>query len=197
MESDNQRSLTQMSSAQHFSNTKIFSGLIYREFTLRATYRYIDFLPKLVHRYNHEMVHSKIKMTPIEATKKKHEKMLLETVYKIDRPRTLPKFKMNQAVRLAVPQNVFSKSYWNTFSPQIYYIHAINSKWPNVYKVRDHEGKVLPESWYQEQLTAVKRDDIYLVESVLQKKNKKILVKWWGYPKPTWEDEGNFVSDVE
>jgi hypothetical protein len=37
-------------------------------------------------------------------------------------------------------------------------------------------------------------EEEYEVERIIQKKGRRYLVKWLGYPQPTWEDEGNLTN---
>ena len=53
---------------------------MWKYFTDNNTYRYIDILPDLVKDYNNT-VHTSIKMTPTEASKKKNELTVWRNLY--------------------------------------------------------------------------------------------------------------------
>ena len=58
-------------------------------------------LPKLVEEYNHTK-HSSIKMTPIEASKKKNEILVYFNLYgNMQVAKKKPKFKINDRVRIS------------------------------------------------------------------------------------------------
>lgn len=125
---------------------------IYQEFTLKSTLRFLDFLPKLVHTYNYKTVHRTTKKTPFEASQRKEERHLLNSVYNVDRPRVKPKFKINQPVRISRYKNIFGKSYTHNFSPEIFFVHLINHKFPNHYILRDGKGEIIKGGFYEVRL---------------------------------------------
>ena len=55
---------------------------MYKYFTVNNTYKYFDVLPDLINEYNNNK-HSKIKMTPTEASMKYNEKVIQNDVYSI------------------------------------------------------------------------------------------------------------------
>ena len=74
---------------------------MWKKFTELNTTQYLDMLPKLVEEYNNTK-HSSIKMTPIEASKKKNEGLVYYNLYgdmKVAKKK--PKFKVNDKVRIS------------------------------------------------------------------------------------------------
>ena len=58
---------------------------------------------------------------------------------------------------------------------------------PITYRLKDYNGEVLEGSFYRQEIQPViKDDDVYLVESVIRKRQRNCemwcLVKWKGYP---------------
>ena len=53
---------------------------MWKQFTVQGNTMYLDMLPKLVKQYNNTK-HSSIKMTPIEASKKKNEGIVYFNLY--------------------------------------------------------------------------------------------------------------------
>lgn len=51
--------------------------------------------------------------------------------------------------------------------------------------------------FYELEIAPVRFKDVYLVERIVKRdpKNKRVKIKWAGYPSPTWEPEENFVDD--
>ena len=67
---------------------------------------------------------------------------------------------------------------------------------PNVYELDDHEGEPIIGKFYEEELSAVNKNDMYRIEKILRKKNGMALVKWLGYDSRSWlpiED----IKDIE
>lgn len=157
----------------------ILKNKIYRQMALRGSPRYIDILDKIVQKMNNSK-HSRMKLSPNEINRM-NEKFIYDKFYNRVRPIVKPKYKVGQYVRIAYGNEPFEKSYYAQFSPQIYKIAKINYKYPNVYKLTDIDGKLLPQSFYQEQLNPTKYHDIYLIREILKEKNGKLLVAWMGY----------------
>lgn len=76
---------------------------------------------------------------------------------------------------------MFRKGYEPSFSTAVYTIHAIRNTSPVQYILKDFENKILPKGFYRAELTKVLNKDIYLIEKILKKKNKKMLVKFLGF----------------
>ena len=58
-----------------------------------------------------------------------------------------------------------------------------------MYEVRDLRGVEIAQRFYNHQLAKIEpNDSMFKVEKVLERKGKKLLVKWLGYPKEfnTW-----------
>ena len=47
-----------------------------------------------------------------------------------------------------------------------------------LYEMTSLSGEEIIGTFYQEELTKVRNQDEYLIEKVLQKKGKQILIKW-------------------
>ena len=74
---------------------------MWKQFTAKNTTQYLDMLPKLVEEYNHTK-HSSIKMTPIEASKKKNEDLVYYNLYgDMQVVKKKPKFKVGDKVRIS------------------------------------------------------------------------------------------------
>ena len=67
-----------------------------------------------------------------------------------------------------------------------------------MYKIKSPNGVIMDDKYYQEELQ-VKRGDEYKIESILKKRKRKgvseSLVKWVGWPDPTWEKTKN-ISQI-
>ena len=83
---------------------------MWKQFTVQSNVQYLDMLPKLVKQYNNTK-HSSIKMTPIEASKKKNEGSVYFNLYRnLEQASSKPKFKVGDKVRISkYKRNVFDK----------------------------------------------------------------------------------------
>lgn len=87
--------------------------------SLNGTLKYIDLIPEILVKYNSSR-HRTIGMTPNEASKKKNEKMLLETVYTYSRPVVKPRFKIGDYVRVSKPKYIFSRGFYPSWSNELF-----------------------------------------------------------------------------
>ena len=83
---------------------------MWKQFTVQGNTIYLDILPKILSQYNNTK-HSSIKMTPIEASKKKNESAVYFNLYgdmKQSSPK--PRFKIGDKVRISkYKRKVFDK----------------------------------------------------------------------------------------
>lgn len=131
-------------------------------------------------------------MRPKDVTKD-HEELLLNSVYNYTIKLCKPKYKIGDFVRVSHYHSVFDKGYRPQWSPAIFKIVTISRKAPVTYVLQDFKGELLKGRMYESEIQPVKYKDGYLIEKILQKKNNKLLCKWWGFAEPTWEDEKNVV----
>ena len=74
---------------------------MWKKFTENNSTQYLDMLPKLVKEYNNAK-HSSIKMTPVEASKKKNEGLVYSNLYgDMETSKSAPKFKVGDRVRIS------------------------------------------------------------------------------------------------
>lgn len=160
-------------------------------FTKDNTRRWVDNLPLLLKWYNTK-VHSKLDMSPWEASKRKNQSRI-ELIQNPDKDtsgvKRKPKYEVGQSVRISRIKGVFEKGYIPNWSRETFTIIEVQVPYdfnePIVYKLKDRQGEEIRGSFYQEELQPVKYPDVLLVEKVL--KTKKIggkehhLVKWLGY----------------
>lgn len=161
----------------------------YTEFNTR---RWIDELPKLMRWYN-TRVHSTIKMSPMEACKKKNFSLVNAIINPELKDRSggsrKPRYAVGDTVRISRTKGIFEKGYLPNWSREVFKIVEVQVPFspesPVVYKLEDRAGEVLQGSFYTEELGSVKYPDVLLVEKVEQTKKikgvKHHLVKWLGY----------------
>lgn len=141
--------------------------------------RWVDLVNKVVEDYNNTK-HRTIKLAPNQVNKS-NEKMLLDTVYNYNRELAKPRFAKNQQVRVSKKKFVFSRSFFPTWTEQIYIIDGINAKYPITYTLKTLDDKKVEGTFYESELQKVQNPDILLIEKILQKKGKLAKVRWAGY----------------
>lgn len=140
-------------------------------------------------------IHSRMKIAPIKINRN-NEKRILRQFYTYPVKYSKPKYRINQYVRTAEPKNVFDKSYFSSYSPQIFRIININNKYPVTYKLVNFEGKLLPRAYYEPEIKAVKYNNVYLIREILQRKGNKVKVGWLGFDSKydSWVNSSDIID---
>ena len=163
---------------------------MWKYFTDNNTNHYVDILPDLVKDYNNTQ-HSSIKMTPVEASKKKNELEVWRNLYpdRLKRIDINPKFSIGDKVRISKKKKTVEKGYTTRWTEEIFTITKINHTSPVTYKIADLNGEEIDGTFYEPELQKT-RQQLFRIEKVIEKGKNKSLVKWKGY-------SGNFNSWVD
>lgn len=167
---------------------------MWRYFTHKNTYKYIDILQDLIYSYNHSY-HSSIKMRPCDVNSKnimtvwnnlyarKHVQNNTNT------SPTLPKFHIGDYVRITKYKHVFQKGYESNWSDEIFVISSVIDRIPwIVYTLRDLQQENIVGTFYEKELQKVTYDPSlnYKLDKIISSRysgnRKQVLVKWKGYP---------------
>lgn len=166
---------------------------MYRYFSYKNTYRYIDVLQDLVKAYN-KTPHSTIKMPPAAVTiYNAHvaRKNLVATASRRQPHRKKAKYKTGQYVRISREKNVFEKGAEKKWSEEIFKIvRVLRRQKIFVYELVDLEGENIEGFFYPEELSLVHRERVdqqeYTIDKVLRSRGKgrkkEYFVSWVGYP---------------
>lgn len=154
---------------------------MWKEFSFRGSYKWVDILQSLVDDYNHTK-HRTIKMKPIDVVPS-NEQHLLNTVYSNTFPirGVKAKFKSGDLVRISKYKHIFSKGYTPNWTTEIFRIKKVQPTNPVTYLLIDLEGHDIKGTVYPQELQLVKYPDLYLVEKIIRKKSDKLYVKWLGF----------------
>lgn len=153
---------------------------MWKMFSLRGSYKWIDILQTLVSEYNNTK-HRTIKMKPDDVDEQ-IEEHLLNTVYDYsNRIVKKPKFKIGDFVRLSKYKHIFEKGYTPNWTTEIFKIREIKNTNPVTYLLSDVNGRLINGSVYTEELQLAKHPDMYLVEKIIRKRGDQIYVKWLGF----------------
>ena len=103
---------------------------MYKHFTYKSTYRYIDVLPKFVSAYN-DTVHSATGMSPSKVTDSDNLAIWKRMNYRRRRVRTVgARFRARQHVRICKEKMKFAKGSEQNFSTEIFRIAKVIRRIP-------------------------------------------------------------------
>lgn len=164
---------------------------MWKEFSYRGSYKWIDMIQMLVHEYN-ETKHRTIKCKPNDVNPS-NEHAILRYAYN---NRTVvikrkPRFKVGDQVRMSKYKKVFYKGYTPNWTTEIFKIKKVQPTNPITYLLIDSDGHDIKGTVYEEELQLVKQPGLYLVEKILKKRGSKVFVKWLGFDDQhnSWVDE--------
>ena len=159
-----------------------------------------NILPKLIKFYNNRY-HNTIKDKPISINKS-HEKYIKNTIYTYNITNKIPKFKINNIVRISLKRReLFDKPSSNIkWSKELFKIHSINRSNVISYKIKDMNNEVIQGMFYEKelQLAKMKEDGLYIIEKIIRKNKDRYFVKWENYSNDfnSWIDKNDIVKYV-
>ena len=156
---------------------------MWKQFTVQGNTQYLDMLPKILKQYNNTK-HSSIKMTPVEASKKKNEGTVYFNLYG-DMKMLIqkPKFIIGDKVRISkYKRKTFDKGYTPNWTEEVFTVDKIQYTNPITYKLKDLNDEEIQGSFYEQELLRAKQD-VFRIDKVIRRdyKKKQALVKWKGY----------------
>ena len=168
---------------------------MWKKFSLRGNYKWIDILPDLVSQYN-STYHRTIGMKPKDVTPSKVQQILSRVNKSQKRLINKVKFKIGDKVRVSKSKQIFEKGYTPNWSTEIFTVCKVINTVPVTYHLKDYQNKTIAGGFYAEELLKTKYSDIYLVEKILKKRGNNIYVKWLGFDNShnSWIDK-NYIKD--
>jgi hypothetical protein len=161
---------------------------LYKYFTHKSTYRYIDILPKFVRAYN-DTIHSATGMAPSKVgdsdilaiwTKMRARQSKIR--------RAVAKFRAGQHVRISKEKLKFAKGGEQNYTTEIFKIHKVVHKTRRpVYELKDLLGTHIEGQFYSEELSpvSISKRTTYKIDKILKKRLQRgiqeYLVRWKGY----------------
>ena len=122
---------------------------MWKQFTVQGNTVYLVILTKRSEQYN-KTKHSSIKMTPVEASKKKNESGVCYNLYgDMEQLSSKLKLKIGDKVRISkYKRKVFDKAYTPNWTEEIFLIDKIQSTNPITYTLKDLINKEIQGSFY-------------------------------------------------
>lgn len=169
---------------------------MWKEFSYRGKYKWIDILQSLLDDYNNTR-HRKIKLKPNEVNVQ-NEQHLLNTVYNhkwIVSEKNKPKFKEGDSVRLSKYKHIFEKGYTPNWTTEVFKIKKVHFSNPITYELVDLNNNPIIGTVYTEELLLAKNPDLYLIEKILRERDQMVYVKWLGLDDShnSWENKNNIL----
>lgn len=162
--------------AERFNRT--LKTRLYREFSARGSYRWLDILQDIVLDYN-ETKHRTIGRRPASVTTTTR---LPPPPLKMADPRRHT-LRIGDIVRISKEKTIFKKGYLPSWSTELFKVRKIRmTSDPVVLELSDMSGEPIAGSFYLEEVQKTGFPHHYLVERVLQRKGDKIKVRWLGFP---------------
>mgnify|MGYP002144364721 CR=1 FL=1 len=176
---------------------------MWKYFTHRNTYEFINVLQDMVHSYNHTH-HRTIGRAPATVDADNSVEVYEKMYGKENglRSKTF-KFAVGDKVRISKTRRVFDKGYLPNWTEEIFTVSETMKTIPPTYKIVDYGGEAIQGSFYDHELQkVVKSDDVYKIDKIIRTRRrgggKQFLVKWKGYPNKfnSWVDESDLTSAI-
>lgn len=157
---------------------------IYKIFTHRKSYKYIDILQKVLDSYNNS-VHRSHGYAPNRVTPKL-EPVIFQKLYgyKTD---VKYNYDVGQQVRISKSKKTFRRGYLPNWTDEVFTIYKHFLTNPPTYLLKDLKGNVLKGRFYEDEIQPVIKsgDSFWRVEKILKTRgsgsNKEYFVKWFGF----------------
>ena len=159
-----------------------------------------NILPKLIKFYNNRY-HNTIKDKPISINKS-NEKYIKNTIYEYNITNKIPKFKINDVVRISLKRReLFDKPSDNIkWSEELFKIHSINKSNVITYKITDMNNEIIKGIFYEKelQLSKMKEDVSYIIQKIIKKVGDRYLIKWRNYSNDfnSWINKNDLVKYI-
>ena len=149
---------------------------MFKYYAANNTRKCVDVLDLLVDQYNNT-IHSSIKMTPKEASRKENANKVWTNLYPELSGKTLaPKLSIGDHVRIIKKIKHFNKGYTQRWTEEVFTISKIHLSIPVTYKITDYNGEEIKGSLYEQELQKTKQD-IFRIEKIIRQQGNKSLVK--------------------
>ena len=174
--------------------------LMMKEFFKNNNTIWYNILPKLIKFYNYRFYHT-IKDKPININKT-NEKYIENTIYKYDITNKIPKFKINDIVRISLKRReLFDKPSSNIkWSEELFKFHSIDKSNVISYQIKDMNNEIIQGIFHEKelQLSKMKEDGLYIIEKIIKKNKDRYFVKWRNYSNDfnSWINKNDIVKYV-
>lgn len=171
---------------------------LFKHFSLVGNYKWNGTpLIDIVNSYNNTM-HRTTKYKPSEINKI-NEPVVANNIKKaqFSTPSKKNKFCVGDIVRISKYKGDFQKGYTPNWSTELFTVLNVNKTTPTTYNIEDQHHRPIKGCFYEHELQKTKCANIYLVEKVIKKRGRKLLVKWLGLSETenSWIDQSAVVKN--
>ena len=177
---------------------------VHKYFTSTGKHRFLDVLPDFLSSYNNTF-HTSLRMTPSQACVADTSTVFMNlygcrSERELLKQKARAKYDAGVTVRIPKHKNVFEKGYRQNFTDQIYKVKSANTAGKRAtYKLMSHDNKVVPGSFYHQELQKVADNNTFRVEVLARRKRgrvKQVKVRYINFTDvaPEWISETNLQS---
>lgn len=171
---------------------RTWKSKMWKYFTHKETYRWIDVLPKLVAAYNRTTHSSLNGLAPNDVNESNAYRLwewnYLRHVNAQKARQKAPRFQSGDFVRISKHKRTFEKGYTQSFSVEVYKVEkAFYLQGVYMYRLRSITGEVIDGNFYVHELQRVyyTPDTLFKIEHVLHRRvrdgREESFVKWKGW----------------
>ena len=170
---------------------KTIKSKIYRYFTHKNSFRYVDVLQDLVNGYNMS-THRSTGFKPKDISEKNAEDVRISSFLKTKRlPKTFRyRFKVGDKVRITYLKRKFNREYDHKWTGEVFTVtNRFKRQGVPIYQVSDYNNESITGSFYSNELELAENDPdkLFKIEKVLKERgrgrNKEYYVQWLYWPK--------------
>jgi len=147
---------------------------MWRYFTFKNTYKYVDVLADLMTNYNNSY-HRTIKMAPSQVNSA-NENEILNRVFRINDSKVRFKFKIGDKVRISKVKRTFENGYTPNWTEEVFIIYRGYSREPPVYVLKNQMQEQIYGVFYEHELQKVymKADERYVkaIEKIIKTRKR-------------------------
>ncbi|GFQ89978.1 uncharacterized transposon-derived protein F54H12.3 [Trichonephila clavata] len=158
---------------------------MFRVFTYRNSYKYVDILHLLVKSYD-DTEHRSIGMAPSQVTREVEPQIFKKLYGFLEKN---PKLILNKGdlVRISKANKTFRRGYLPGWSDEVFRVTKVYFSHPTTFELQDLKSEAIKGRFYAEELQKISKrsDDYWRIEKVLKTKGigrkKEYYVKWQGF----------------
>ena len=153
---------------------------MFRYFSHRQSYRWLDVLPLLVESYNNTY-HSSIKMAPAKVAENNQHKVW-HALYGRSQVKRKYKFRLGDTVKISRTRMLFRRGYQAHWTEEYFVVtHRVRND-PPTYRLKDLHDEPIQGIFYEEELQKIIPEKRFRIEKILKRRGNRVFVKWVGYP---------------
>ena len=149
---------------------RILKSKMWRYFTRRGSYRWVDILPLLMTAYN-ASVHRSIGMASNNVTPQVEHNLWTRQeakgLQKVTAREPEARFQVGDEVRLSKVKAKFEKGYLPNWTEEIFTVSRVLNNVPVQYKVKDYRNEEIIGPFYGAELQKVVKPEQYAIERVI------------------------------